>query len=59
MDKEQLAKKLHEWYLEASKELGAESYNARAQKDYKDLTEEQKKLDRYLAEKVLDIFDER
>ena len=52
MNTEQLAEKLHEWYLEACKELNPESYNAKAQKSYADLTEEQKFLDRYIAGKA-------
>lgn len=40
MDIEQLARKQHEWYLEATKELHPESYNPNAQKSYDDLTEE-------------------
>lgn len=59
MDKinsEELAKKLHEWYLEASKKIGAESYNLKAQKDYNELTEEQKLLDKFIADKILEFL---
>ena len=56
MKTEQLAKKLHEWYLEASKKISSESYNTKAQKSYQDLTEEQKLIDRYIAEKILDFL---
>lgn len=49
---EKLAEKLHIWYLEATKELSPESYNPDAQKEYKDLTEEQKFIDRYIAQAI-------
>ena len=49
----ELAEKLHEWYLEATKQLNPESYNPAAQKSYSELTEEQKFIDRYIANKVL------
>ena len=55
MSEEELAEKLHEWYLEATKELNPESYNPDAQKSYGDLTEEQKFIDRYIAGKILAI----
>ena len=50
---ERLAEKLHEWYLEATRELNPESYNPNAQKSYAELTEEQKFIDRYIAKKIL------
>jgi len=56
MEQEQLAEKLHEWYLEASKQLHPESYNPNAQKSYGELTEEQKFLDRYIAGRILEVF---
>jgi len=43
---------LHDWYLEATKELNPESYNEEAQKPYEELTEEQKKIDKYIADKI-------
>lgn len=49
---EQLARTIHEWYLESVKELHPESYNPNAQKSYDDLTEEQKSMDRYMARKI-------
>lgn len=45
-------KQLHDWYLEATKELKPESFNKEAQKEYEDLTEEQKFIDKYIAEKI-------
>jgi len=50
---EGLAEKLHEWYLEATSKLNPESYNPEAQKKYKDLTGEQKFIDRFIAKKIL------
>jgi len=59
MEQEQLAEKLHEWYLEASKQLQPESYNPNAQKLFGELTEEQKFLDRYIAGRILEVFSLR
>ena len=56
MNKEELAKQIHTWYLEASQKLHPESINAEAQKSYEDLTEEQKFLDRYMAEKISSLL---
>lgn len=53
---ENLAEIIHNWYLEACKEIKPESYNVKAQKTYQDLTEEQKFLDRYMARKILDLL---
>jgi len=50
---EELARKMHEWYLEATKKLHPESYNTNAQKSYDDLTDEQKEIDRYIAHHAL------
>ena len=55
-NKETLAELMHKWYLEATKKMNPESYNPKAQKKYKDLTEEQKQIDRFIAEKVLQKF---
>jgi hypothetical protein len=56
MNKEDLAKQIHTWYLEASQKLHPESFNPEAQKSYEDLTEEQKYLDRYLAEQIVSLL---
>lgn len=48
----ELPEKLHEWYLEAVKEQHPESYNPKANKPYSELTEEQKFIDKYIAEKI-------
>jgi hypothetical protein len=48
-----LARKLHEWYLEATKSLNPESYNPNAQKSYDDLTAEQKYIDNYIADETI------
>lgn len=52
---EDLAREVHGWYLESCKELDPESYNAKAQKSYDELTEGQKFLDRYMAKKILEM----
>lgn len=52
---EEIAKQLHGWYLEATKELNPENYNAKAQVAYDDMNEEQKEIDRYIARKVLSL----
>jgi len=49
---EELARKLHEWYLEATKELNPKSFNPDAQKSYDELTDEQRFIDKYIADKV-------
>ena len=36
---------LHNWYLEVTRKINPESFNEKAQKPYKDLTEEQKFID--------------
>lgn len=43
---------LHQWYLDATKELHPNSYNINAQKPYEELTEEQKFIDKYIADKI-------
>lgn len=43
---------LHNWYLEATKELHPEFYSPNAVKPYEELTDEQKFLDKYIAEKI-------
>ncbi len=57
---EELAQKLHEWYLEACQnpESGTD-FNPEAQVLYKNLRESQKFLDRYIASKVLSLLSER
>jgi len=58
MEIEELAKKLHEWYLKATKKLNPDSYNEKAQVPFEELTTEQKFIDYYIAEKVLQEFEE-
>lgn len=43
---------LHLWYLEAVKKLKPESFNSNANKDYSELTEEQKFIDKFIADKI-------
>ena len=49
---EELAEQLHKWYLEATEKLSPEDFNFDAQKGYEDLTQGQKFIDRYIAEKL-------
>ncbi len=56
---EQLSEKLHEWYLEGTQKLDPENYNPNAQKQYSELNEEQKEIDRYIAGKVLAKLDKQ
>ena len=49
-----VAEQLHEWYLEATKSLNPENYNAKAQVPYSEMNEEQKEIDRYIARKILE-----
>lgn len=50
---QELPRKLHEWYLEATTSLKPESYNPNAQKPYDDMSDEQKYIDKYIADKLL------
>ncbi len=50
---EELARKLHEWYLLATEKLNPDSYNPKAQKQYDDLTPEQQSIDIFIAGFVL------
>jgi hypothetical protein len=60
MNKEKLAEQLHIWYLEAiTSGVAGEQYNCNAVKEYKDLSEEQKNIDRYIAEAIIKLFKER
>lgn len=43
---------LHEWYLQAINLLHPESYNPDAQKPYDELTEEQKTIDKFIADRI-------
>lgn len=45
---------LHKWYLEATKKLNPKSFNEDAQKPYEQLSEEQKYIDKYIANKIND-----
>ena len=51
-----IPQQLHKWYLEATKLLHPESYNQKAQKPYEELTEEQRKIDEYIAGKINDYI---
>lgn len=56
-DKDILARKLHEFYLNATRELKPESYNKEAQKSFDDLTGEQKSIDTSIAEQLREYFE--
>lgn len=56
-DIEELAEKLHKWYLEIVARLKPASYNPEAQKPYNELTSQQQEIDRYIASKVLAYFE--
>ena len=45
---------LHEWYLEATDALVGrpESFNPNARKAYSELSEDQKSIDRYIADRI-------
>ena len=53
-----IAKKLHDWYLEATAKLKPESFNHNAKKSYDDLTDEQKFIDIYIAKKVVSFISQ-
>ena len=56
-DVEKLAEQLHEWYLEATEQPDAE-YNYKAVVPYADLSDGQKAIDRYIAQKVTTAIEE-
>lgn len=53
MTNEQMAIQLHDWYLEATKEIDPINYNEKAQVPFEKLNDEQKYIDVYIAEKIL------
>ena len=53
---ESLARELHMWYLEATKQLNPANYNPKAQVPYDDMHEEQKQIDRYIARKITNLL---
>jgi hypothetical protein len=57
MEKEKLAEQLHNWYLEAIRQIQKENYNTNADKPYSELTEEQKFIDRFIADKILTLLE--
>ena len=64
MDIEELAEQLHKWYLLAIawvkkfKDGEPFSHNPDAQKEYKDLSEEQKYIDRYIAKQIIQSYSQ-
>lgn len=57
MNREKLARKLHEWYREAIANLDPANYNANSDKEYEALNDEQRSIDRFLAGKIADYFE--
>lgn len=53
---EELPKQLHNWYLEAVKKINKTNYNNKANVSYDNLNEEQKFLDKYIANKINQNF---
>ena len=51
-----LAKNLHKWYLEATKELNPKNYNPKAQVSFNKLNAQQKMIDIYIARKIIDYI---
>lgn len=49
-----LAQRLHEWYLEACKNLKPENYNNQAQVSWEMLNEQQKKIDQHIAKRIME-----
>jgi len=45
-------KQLHDWYLEAIKDLEDEYYNKKAKKDFDELTPEQKFIDEFISDRI-------
>jgi hypothetical protein len=58
-EKISLAEQLHIWYLEATKELNPKSFNLNAQKSYEELTDEQKFIDKYIANKLNSHYNKK
>jgi len=54
---EDLAKKLHEWYLEALEKSDPDRSDPEVQKAYEKLSIEKKFLDQYIAKKIIEYFD--
>nr|URC17098.1 MAG: hypothetical protein [Lokiarchaeota virus Ratatoskr Meg22_1012] len=54
---EKLARKLHEWYLEAIEQIDPSSFNHEANKPYDLLTDDQKFIDNYIAENLFNTRD--
>lgn len=46
------ARRLHDWYLEATGQLDPKNFNHEAQKPYEQLRQQQKDIDRYIAGQV-------
>lgn len=53
-----LAEQLHNWYLEAIRDLNPAYFNSKAAVEWKDLHKGQKHIDMYIAKKVADTIKE-
>lgn len=58
-EKYRLMQLLHQWYLEATKNLDPKHYNPEAQKEFWKLSDEQRYIDEFIAGKVLKYLEER
>jgi len=57
---EELSEQLHIWYLEAiTSGVAGEEYNPKALKEYKDLSDSQKNIDRYIAHKAFNLLAQK
>ena len=55
---EELARNLHQHYLNATAKLSPEDYNHNAQKNYDDMSDNQKFIDLFIARKLLQKPDQ-
>ena len=50
-----LPEQLHVWYLQATEHLGDKERNPHAQKNYHQLTDNQQSIDRFIADRIIEI----
>jgi homoserine trans-succinylase len=51
-----LPEQLHIWYLQATEHLGDKERNPHAQKNYHQLTENQQSIDRFIADRIIEMM---
>ena len=56
---EKLPELLHVWYLQATALLKPESYNQNAQKQFSELTDEQRYIDKFIAMKFKELVKKK